>query len=810
VCVDNTMEKVIKALDPLPNGPLLGPANNLGFYTFDGQQSVSDNFGTVRADWNISSKDRLSASWYRDHSSWGKPDGLNATIDGFLVPHQAESLEESHIFSPAWVNTIRLGYNQSNLLSPGIAALNPATTDTSLGIAPGLTAPGIAGFGGAEGIPGLTGWGGFNPKGGFASLTEIWQIYDDAAYTFGNHSMKFGFMFLRDHDNMRNSFGNGSVSFATLPDLLENIPGQIRMPTVPPFTPQGNTIHHNRASAVAGYVNDDWKLRPNLTLNLGLRYEMLTIPTETQDKIHFLPTIWSNPTGCESTITGDVGCDNLRRQTFDANPTLRNFEPRIGFAWDPFHNGKTSLRGGFGIFDVLPLPFMTGLNALQTAPDGVEIDLTNPGQGTYPSGLGTIALASGLPPASSLRWSYITPKPKRNYVMQWNLNAQRQVTSSTAVTLAYAGSRGLHQPFQTDTLNTVFPYQVSVPGLGAAGSSRGWLFPNPVGSGCLPAPPDCSATDVALGLPANFSQNPTGIVPGLLINPNVILLQSTAYISQSWYNSLQANVEKRMSHGLYLGAAFTWQKAEDTSSGSFAGDNYAADITPTIPYWDLRIVKGPSDFNVRRNLVINTLWNIPTGSLSGPLTWVAKGWQVGGILSLSDGVPIWPLDGIEGDPMGQINGEPLAIPDLAPGCTPKNLVQPGNVQYLKASCFINAVAPSQAFYNAPAPLGCDHGFAYPTCINLLGNLGRNSITGPGLFNIDFSLVKDTHITKISEAFAIEFRAEFFNALNHTNFAPPVDNLEALSATGEAVGGFGQIDSTQTPGREIQFGLKISF
>ncbi|HKV37577.1 MAG TPA: carboxypeptidase regulatory-like domain-containing protein [Blastocatellia bacterium] len=635
VCVDNTMAALISALDPVaPAGsPFVGPANNLQGYVFDGQEPITDNFFTLRGDVVLTDKDRLNASWYRDHSAWSKPNGLNTLISGFKVPHQSMSLEESHIFSPAFVNTVRLGYNQSNLTSPSIAGLTPGVNDKSFGIAPGLAAPGTSGFGGASGIPGLTGWGGFNPNGGFADYSELMQVYDDAAYTFGNHSLKFGFMFLRNHVNISNAAGNGSVSFGSLTNLLTNIPTQVRMPTIPPFSPQGNTIHHNRASVWAGYVNDDWKVRPNLTLNLGLRYEMSTIPTETNDKIHYLPTIWFNPSGCFATPTGDVGCDNFRRVTFDANPTLRNFEPRIGFAWDPFHDGKTSVRGGFGIFDVLPLPFMTALNALQTAPDGVEIDLSHPGQGTFPGGLAAIAVAQALPPASTLRWSYITPRPHRNYVMQWNMNVQRQLTSSTAVTLAYSGSRTLHNPFQTDELNTVFPFEVNAPGIGMAGSSRGWLFPNPVGSGVI-------------------VQNPTGIVPGQLINANTALIQSTAYIGQAWYNSFQLSVDRRLSKGLQFGTSFTWQKAMDTSSGSFAGDNFAADLTPTIPWWDLRIIKGPADFNIARNLVINTLYNIPTGSLSGPASWIAKGWQVGGIVSLSDGVPIWPLDGVEGDPMG--------------------------------------------------------------------------------------------------------------------------------------------------------------
>jgi hypothetical protein len=807
VCVDNTVAALVKGLDPLPNSSLVGPDFNVGNYAIDGKQTVSDNYFTLRGDVKISEKDSLNASWYRDHSTWAKPDELDNLTTGFLVPHQSVSVEESHVFSPAWVNTVRLGYNQSNLKSPGIAAINPAANDTSFGMLPSLTAPGIGALGGSSGVAGLTGFGGFSKVGGFAAFTETIQAYDDAAYTFGQQSLKFGFMFIRNHDNRFDGAGTGSVSFSSLSNFLVNIPNKVRMPTIPPFTPGGDVIHHNRASIFAGYLQDDWKMRPNLTLNLGLRYEMSTIPTETQDKIELLQNIWTNPGNCIESSQGFANCNGFYTKTFQSNPTTKNFEPRVGFAWDPFRTGKTSVRGGFGLFDVLPLPYMIALNALQTAPVAVEVDLSSPGQGTFPHGLAAIALATPQP--TTKRWNYLQPNPKRNYVMQWNFNVQRQVTPSTAVTLAYAGSRALHNPFQTDELNTVFPYQVNVSGIGAAGTSRGWLFPNPVGSGCLPGPPpNCSATDVALGLPANFSANPTRIVPGLLINPNTALIQSTAWISQAWYQSFQANVVKRMSHGLQAEVSFTWQKSLDTSSGSFAGDNYSADITPTIPYWDLRIIKGPADFNVARNLVINTVWDVPTGSLSGPLTWVAKGWQLGGILELSDGVPIWPLDGIEGDPSGQLNGEPMAIPDLAPGCTPKNAVQPGKVQYIKPQCFINAVAPSRAFYNAPAPLGCDKSFAYPTCINLLGNLGRNSLTGPALFNIDFSTVKDTHVTRISETFDVQFRAELFNALNHPNFAPPVNNLEALSATGTPVPGFGLIDHTQTPGREIQFALKL--
>jgi hypothetical protein len=797
ICVDNTEAAYIKALMrlPTPGLPLVGP--NVGEYSFDGKQTVTDNYYTLRGDWTISNTDHLDAAWYQDHSTWAKPDRMNNYLSGYKVPHQAYSLEESHVFSPAFVNTIRLGYSVSNLGSPAIAALVPGATDSSFGIVKGLNAPGTASLAGSVGTAGLTNFGGFSTNSGFFEWSGLIQVYDDAVRSVGNHDLKFGFMYLHDYHNFYDGAGTGSVSYSSFINMLENIPGHVRMPSVPPVVTPGNIIHHFRDNVYAGYLVDDWRVRRNLSLNLGVRYEMATIPVETVPQFIPLPTIWTNPSSCVSVSN----CPGFRKQVFLSNPTTKDFMPRLGFSWDPFGSGKTAVRGGFGIFDVLPLPFMIGLNSLQTAPGGTEIDLNNPGQGTFPSGLLPVAQASG--PTANARWNFVDSHPRLNYMMQWNLNVQRQITQDLSITVAYAGSKGVHNPFQTDELNTVMPYK----------TSAGWLFPNPIGSGCLPAPPDCSQTDAALNLPAGFNANPTKIVPGLLINPYTALIQSTIWQGQSWYRSLQFNVVKKMSHGLQIQSAFTWQRSMDTSSGSFAGDNYAADVTPTIPWWDLSLTKGHSDFNVGRNLVINTLWTIPVrSSLSGPLAWVAKGWQVGGIVNLSDGVPLWPLNGLEGDPMGQLNGEPLAIPMLAAGCTPGNVTNPGSVNYFKPGCFQNQTAPSLSYYNAAPPYGCDHSFAYPVCINLLGTgprtLKRNSIVGPGMFDMDFSAVKDFPINKISESFHAQFRAEFFNVLNHTNFAPPVNNLEAIDAKGNPVAGFGEITGTQVPSREIQFALKL--
>ena len=170
-------------------------------------------------------------------------------------------------------------------------------------------------------------------------------------------------------------------------------------------------------------------MKPNLTVNVGLRYEMATIPTENNGKFILLPTLWTDPGNCSEDIHGlpvASTCSGLANKVFDSNPTIHNFEPRVGFSWDPFKTGKTTIRAGFGVFDVLPLPFMFGLNALQASPSGAEVDLTNNTntctnpvtvatsacplvQGSFISGLGPAA--AGVSAAGTGRWHTPTAIP---------------------------------------------------------------------------------------------------------------------------------------------------------------------------------------------------------------------------------------------------------------------------------------------------------------------------------------------------------------------------------------------------------------
>ncbi len=817
ICVDNFVESYINALDPAPQSTALCNGNTCA-NEYGGVQGVTDNYMTFRADYKISDKDSVDASYYRDHSTWDKPNAFDNQTTGYILPNQAVSLEEVHIFNPSLVNSIRFGYAQSIVTNPGLTYQLAAAVDSTYGITSSTFGPGLSSQSGNAGIGGVTSFGGFAPQGGFSDWVQNFQVFDDLSKTVGTHTWKFGFEYIRNHTDLLNANGNGSVGFAGLSDFLQNQPLTVREPTIPPFT-AGNTKHYNRNSVFGVYAQDDWKLKPNLTVNLGLRYEMSTIPYEINNKFVLLPNLWTNPGNCSEDINGlpQSTCSGLRHTVFNTNPTDKNFEPRIGFSWDPFKNGKTSVRGGFAVFDVLPMPYMFGLNALQASPAGAEVDLNNlsscgfvttvtPGcplmQGSFVKGIA--AAANGISAGGTGRWQYTDPNPKRNYVMQWNFNVQRQITSSDSVMVAYAGSRGIHNPFQTDTLNTCFPKQ----------TSAGWLFPGPNTDFCQ------------LQTPGVNCVAPTGITAFQMVNPCFgNLLLSTAFMSESWYKSLQLNWSRRMSRNLQFEVSYTWQNSTDTSSGSFAGDNFSSVPTAATPWWDLNLVKGLSDFNVSQNLSINWLYEIPTPkSWTGPAAWIVRGWGYGGIVNISTGVPMWPLTGLSSDPLFQNNAEPMDIPSLAPGCTPQNVVQPGHLAYLKASCFIYPVAPNQAYWNAnctqdPTSLfGAGNTFAALgmnplTCINLMGNLARNSIIGPGLVNFDMSFIKDNHINKLGENFDIQFRADIFNIFNRTNLPLPDSQngagLVPLDPLPQA--NFGVIDQqTQVPMREMQFSLKVTW
>ncbi|HEV7968100.1 MAG TPA: TonB-dependent receptor [Candidatus Acidoferrales bacterium] len=735
VTVDPSVQKYLAFW---PKATSTVPGSNVGSYTFAGQQVVDENFFTIRVDDKISEKDTLAATYLRDIASYQSPDSLDAVVVGSATRRQVATLEETHVVSTQFLNSLRAGFSRAvTNNNQGVSTINPLANDPSLAAVPGQFAAAVA-------VPGLTGFTG--GLGGAAYYNYHWnsfQGYEDAFYTHGAHSLKFGAAFERMQLN-QDVFSDvsGSFFFGSLPGFLTNQPTRFQA-----GLPSSDNERGLRQSVFALYAQDDWHLRSNFTLNLGLRWEMATVPTEVHNALANLQNV----------------TDPVQRvgSPLFSNPTLHNFEPRVGFAWDPFHSGKTAVRAGFGMFDVLPLPYEFSLMISKQSPFYQHGVTKNLSQGSFYTGA-----LSDLG-SSSFIANYIEPHPHRNYVMQWNLNVQQELTNSLSAMVAYVGSRGVHQAFRVDDFDTVQPTL----------TPYGYLFPSPVGSGNV-------------------------------LNPNFGQIYGIAYEGNSFYDALLAGVTKKMSHGLELQGSFTWGKSIDTGSGSIAGDTFSNGLS-SLPWYALNSNRALSDFNIGRTLLISATWQVPgLKSVAGAEGWVTSGWELGAILKLNDGVPFTATWGTDGDPQGLNSSDPWAFPDRlgGPGC--QSLVNPGNPNnYIKTQCFAVPTAPNQAFYNA----NCDSTVGvYPQCFNLRGNSGRNILIGPGLANLDFSIFKNNPVKSVSDSFNVQFRAEVFNALNRANFSVPVtpDNTDIFDSTGAPTGVAGLLSSTTTSAREIQFAIKL--
>src|SRR5487761_198966 len=736
VTVDPSAQKYL-GLFALPNGPVSGDTAQ---YTFVMNQLVTENYFTTRLDHVFSNKDSMFGTYLYDQNPLTTPDGLNDVLRSFITNRQVGVLEETHIFSPSFVNSVRAGYSRQGVANGnGVSAINPLAGDKSLGAVPGQTAAQLT-------VPGLTSFtGGVLGESLTYYYWNSFQGYDDAFYTRGSHSIKFGVAAERIDFNMVYATNPAGVfSFSSLSDFLTNHPKRFLAGILQTLTARGI-----RQTLIGSYVQDDWRVRPNFTANLGLRWEMVTVPTEVQGKLSNLLTIYDAQ-------------PHLGSPLFQ-NATHKNFEPRVGFAWDPFHNGKTAVRGGFGVFDSLPLPYEFTLLETQASPFFLTEAINKLPAGSFYTG----ALALATP--SSARATYVPQDAQRNYVMQWNLNIQRQLTPSLTGMVGYVGSRGVHQPYRADDINIVVP----------TATAAGYLFPNPVGSGTV-------------------------------FNPNYGSIRSLNWGESSSYNGLEAALTKTMTHGVQLQGSFTWDKGIDQGSGVLAADQFF-NSPSSLPFYSLGSIQGSSDFNVGRNLVINAIWDIPTPkSWTGFTQYALGGWQVGGIFTANDGVPFTATWGTDGDPQGLNSSDPWDFPNrlTGPGCN--SLVNPGNPNnYIKTQCFAIPTAPSLAFYNQ----NCDPTVGNPAllqCFNLRGNAGRNILSSPGLADFDFSLYKNFPVKRISENFSVQFRAEFFNVLNRANFEPPVlpNNTDIFDAAGVANPVAGLLTSTANASREIQFALKV--
>jgi outer membrane receptor protein involved in Fe transport len=766
-------------------------ANGIQTFNVNVQTIANENNFIFRFDHKISANDSLTASYFFDSGPQSQADPLDNTIHEVFSRRQMGSFEETHIFSPQLLNTFRVG------LSRALGEINTpvsgdtAATNIALAIAPGAKAtPQIP-------VPGLTTAYGL---GGFNRFTHAWnsaQLSDDAFWTHGKQSIKFGFDFENMQYNVLEQLSpNGRMNtYPSLAAFLSNTPDKLNA-----LAPGGSHEVGLREKLFAVYLQDDWRIKPNLSVNLGMRYEFTTKPADANTVPGYTVNGYSvaaagfqeilSLANCTQSATacGPVGVSSPLLQ----NPTTKNFEPRIGLEWDPFKDGKTAVRGGFGLFDVLPLPYEFGLNTAATAP--FQIIGAAPGA-TLGTGITNPNVNFN---EQSIRNRFIDAYPKRAYVMNWNLNVQRQIGPGTTLLVGYVGSRSLHLSAAADDINLVQPTAVSGVGL---------VFPcNP---GALGAGNTCANQQTGTRIDPNWGGG-AGIRPVL-------------YDGAASYSALQTQLKKGLGKGFQGQASYTFGKCRDLSSAPVTGDTFLNSVAvPLLLNKSARV--GECDFDIKHVFTGTLMWDLPSvHSSSAFVSMITGGWELGTIVTATSGAPFTVTVGDGNDPLGTgFNGDySMDYANLISGCNPIH----GGVNYLNINCFTPPTAPSSyPIASATNPYGCapnsfpNSPVAPPAgtkfCSNVLGNSGRNNFYGPRLTTVDFSIFKNTRIRAISEAFNVQFRAEFFNILNHTNFLSP-GFLNSFGQNNSVYDFDGTtlptaLNQTATSSRQIQLGLKLIF
>src|ERR1700733_12766109 len=715
------------ALFPSPNAGVTG---NTGLYSFLTTQTTNEDLSTIHLDHNFSQNDSLHGTLLYDTASLDSADQTNTLYDEALSRRTTAALEEIHVFTTRLTNPFRVGYNRSVAIAPNQkAVINPAADDPALSYYTGRSTGQLI-------ISSLTTvQGGSGSVGTNAFHYNSYQLYDDATYILGKHSITFGgaIEYLQN-----NTFGgvlpNGEWSFGSINNFLTNVPtffegGLPNTPVIP---------HDLRQTIYAVYAQDSWKLRNNLTLNLGLRYEMVTNTTETQNRLGALPTTTSPAAVPVHTF-------------FNNNPTGRNFEPRVGIAWDPFDNGKTVVTLASGIYDILPLNYTFQLQVISSAPSYEEGRVTYSGSG----GAGLFPKNPFTTVTPKLRVIYTPQNPPRSYVIQSNLNVQQQLTPNTIFQIGYIGSHGIHQLFSTNDINNV-PY----------------LGQDPSGNYYWP----------------DLNKVTGAARAALQLNPAVGTESDTFYGGSSIYNSFQTSLSYSAPRGVTGRIAYTWSHAIDDSSSQVSGASFANSVSG-LPAFDLRLDRANADFDIRNVFSANAVAPLPNIKRGGAYTSILRNWTFNNIFTIRSGIPFTPVIG--GDPLGLLGSQPFGFPDRT--VSTRSCTNGHNINYIDTFCF--------AF---PGTYAYAPGFAGPR----LGTGRRNTLDGPGFFFWTTGFMKDQPIT---ERFRAQFQAQAFNVTNHTNFAnPAAAQTQIYSVSGALSGTAGTLTSVATPGRQLQFALKLIF
>ncbi len=808
--------------------------------TVSGKSPGQEYFAVGRYDWNMSEKDNLFARYLFDDAYTYDPfrGSFPAWPEYADSRNQFLTIGEKHVFSDRLVNSLNLGYTRTFFNIRG-RSINPVTT-------PGVLPAGSLDWSGdlwtrvGEDGPtdgslalgsGISAIGG--PQiGPIRKLQTKKSIAEDLFWIDGAHSFRFGGAVTHSMTTGLHPFpGGGTWTFANLTNFVRNVPLQFNGPcnfynNEPSCTFDGTVggkplpiPDSNRADRhweFVLYVQDDWKLRPNLTVNLGLRYSPTTNPYEaTRQNYILLPVPYGTqdpglPPQLNSTPPSTL---TPVKNFFLHNPSLHNFDPRIGFAWSPVQ--RTSLRAGYGIFhavmqcrDYCYGSWFSFPWTVRTATSGL----------VFPTPFQ--ANATSL---ASTTWG-TNPYQTTPYMQQWNLSIQREVMRNTILTVAYVGSHGVHMVGQRDSnpplasgmrqpytglgvielsqgqslwpnfpgyLNnlvavtgTVVPGTNSNANLGAAGTPILTCSAGPctlaTASGQPIVNPASKQMSYAHIVQTSASATSLTVLSNQRWNPNFSHLVSGMTDINSHYHALQAGLVRRLTSGLSSQFSYTYSSCTDISSGNWSQEGG----TRITDAYNLQADRGPCQFGLRHNFSANAVYLLP---LRGNR--LAEGWQVTGILYISSGGPI-TVSGIQNLGNDNTAGAPQAnyVPN-APGCNAKPVNDPvvitasGGLQYLNPACF------------QQPPVGEE------------GDSGRDHFFGPRQFAVNTSIQKNT---KLTERFSLQIRAEGFNIFNHRNLGTPTTGFTQSGTTGTPNGTFGEINSINGTMRQIQLGAKLTF
>jgi hypothetical protein len=766
--LDSTIQSLLALY---PNPSIENGDGVTGTLFFPSASRAKNENATMRVDQKLGRNNNLSVryifNWASDPNAFHTdtlPGGLGAVATSQRT--QALAIGLTSTPWPSFINELRFGGNRAHLFfgCGGVPTFNSFGFIDPVGNGSDFDLSDVA-------TVGCQPLGDTNAQDSFQGT---YQTLDNMTKIVGTHTFKWGGEFRDVYSNNFTSFGSRalftfnnasdfgiallggiapSVDSAQLEDMASTLFGAVAVQSQTQFINPNNVrtptdLLGFRQHEVGIYGQDTWKLRTNLTLTYGLRWEYYGVPYEVHSQ---LGTLFQDPSGFAPFTFTPVG---------PGNPSLwsdyhRNFEPRFGFAWDPFKTGRTSIRGAIGVFS-----------------DRVYGNLIEDARGNPPfqpsfanfAGASQTLTGSPVPPTLGLSptvtdGSFTFPdlfaqniRPPR--IVTWNFGVQRDLGHNLTIDANYVGNHG------TRILRVV------------DGN---------------PPQPDQVAALLAAGVPAsdlqfnNLYEGPTQVV-----NNNAFFHAFVDETSgKSFYNGLQLQISEHNFHGLLMQLSYTYSHALDNSSDplvpTLGNGNFP------VNSFDLRREYGNSGTDVRHRAVLNFVYQAPVGR--GTSHWnegfvgrAFEGWELSGIAAFQTGLP---YDIFNSDDNGGV------IDTLHTGLADRATVV-GSTKRVSGTDEAFTGPPASAFTTTPA-------FGVPS------NVGRNNWYGPGMDNWDFVLAKTTAIT---ERFKLQLRLESYNIFNHVHFGKPDNNLFS-PIFGQSTTQVGQNDGS-TGARQLQIGAKLVF